>query len=831
MVKILHKKFIFLLVFFLFSVIGYSQGYEIEKNEVIYYTPFEEQFFQIRYPNVKDHQRIVSECETTIEKSSSEVGNLRNARFLGPVNYGARTRAILVDRANSNNIFAGGTTGGLWKSINSGAGWNPVNDQQENLNVSCITQNPFNGNIIYYGTGEFTGNHTGVGGSGIFKSIDGGGSFSKLLSTNLAAFDYCQVIKHSLVDSNTIFVGTNENGLFKTTNGGNTFTKIFIEQNRVSDIECFADGRVWVGIIKEGIFESMTGDSGTFYPLASGLPSQGFSRVEIAYCDSFPDTGYAMYGDTLPSFNSGLVGIFNTIDGGLSWNEIPNPDIDYNFYFPRLTLCMAVKPDNPDFLVCGGADLVFSEDGGTSWSLINNVHIDQHTIVFDPNNFSKIYSGNDGGIVRHSAETMDSEVDYLNNGYNIQQFYAGAFFPVGNSCIAGSQDNYTQIARDDDSVFIKINDVGVNGSYSLINQQDVNISYSSGNNGTIVKSENTMANSPNYYLVLNQLDADSDMEVDDQTWNINPFEINLLDGNQLYFITKERVWRTVDGAENWQPLISNVTDAPYAIGISNDTFPTVFIGGENGLFIRVDSAYNSVPGNEINLSNSLPNAVTSDFISSISFHPETSNIVYVAFSNYSSEPRIWKVANANSSSPIWNNISGNLPNNLSVTCLEVDPLHPDSIFVAATDFGLYTTIDAGLNWVKELDIPNVSIPNIRLRKTDRKLFIFTHGRGVWIAELPEMTVNSISLNANESGFNIFPNPNDGKFKLECNLDNYKNFKVTIADITNRVIFENEPFILSNKFELNIDLSNQSNGIYFLTVNRENRISTFKIIKQ
>jgi photosystem II stability/assembly factor-like uncharacterized protein len=828
-----------ILICFVYSFPSFGQenkqeNSENEENEVVNDTPFEEQFFRMRMNSPSDEftpyeeqfslmkKNIFSDEFTppyaSLQKSTALNSNLANIKFMGPYNIGARTRALLIDRSNSNHILAGGTTGGLWKSADQGVSWAPVDDQAINFNVTCITQSIYNTNEIYYGTGEFIGNHTGVYGSGIFKSTDGGNTFTNLASTNNASFTNCMVIKHSLVDPNTVFVGTNNAGLFRTSDGGNTFQNVFNQYTNVTEVECYPDGHVWIAVSQTGIFQSPTGDNGTFTSLLNGLPAagSGFSRIEMAYCDSFPLNAYILYANNLAGTSSGVMDIYKTTDGGSTWNVTTNPDATFNFLYPKLNLCLTVKPDDPQFVLAGAGNLTYSTDGGVTWALANDVHFDHHSVTFDPNDFSVIYNGCDGGIERYSTATLQTTYQDLNTGYNTQQFFAGAYFPTGNSILAGAQDNWSQIGRNNDSLFIIVHYGVANGCFTQVNQQDPNISYISTNEGLIFKSTNTLAPLPTYTSVLNQLDANADGIVDDPIWTVNPYEINLKDGNQLYFVTQQRIWRSTDGAATWQHLTNGITGAdPYAIGISNDTFPTVYIGGTNALFMRVDNAYSATPGNEVDLSSSAPASVTGDFISCIAVSPADKNIVYAAFSTYSSQPRIWKITDANTSNPVWTSISGNLPADLSVTWLEVDPLHPDSAFMAATDFGLYTSADAGLTWVKELSLPNVSIPNIRLRKSDRKLFIFTHGRGAWMAELSSGNTSICDLlKANDVV--IFPNPSHDKFNIRLSASDQFD-EITVTDISGRVVLR---LNTESKVNLNwsvLDLSEQDQGVYFVNI--------------
>jgi hypothetical protein len=340
----------------------------------------------------------------------------------------------------------------------------------------------------------------------------------------------------------------------------------------------------------------------------------------------------------------------------------------------------------------------------------------------------------------------------------VTQFYTGAYFPEGARMYGGTQDNGTQASRNGRQNFDHI--FGGDGSFTQVKQEDPYTSYISWQNGNIYRADDSYLDFPSYYPIKNELDGNGDGSIDDGSWFINPFDVNSLDGEQVYFVTRRRLWRTVLGGIEWQPITRDLVTLsanPYCVGISNDLSPTVYVGGGEGLFYRIDHADTASPGDEVNLSASVPDSVTNDFIVNITVHPQFDSVVYVAFSNFAPRPRLYKVIAANTAQPEWINISENLPAGVPVNWVQVSAVN-DSVIVAATDYGLYATADEGLTWTKEYAIPDVSIHMIRLRQSDGKLFIFTHGRGIWTAQLPGNWVTSVTESKDPYVLQWFPNP-------------------------------------------------------------------------
>ena len=142
---------------------------------------------------------------------------LTNVQEIGPFDVGGRTRALHIDYANSSRYFAGGVSGGLWRSDNAGNSWIPLSDDLAHLSVTCITQNPMNHDEIYYGTGEVEATGKSYLGEGIYKSDDGGSTFEVLPSTLHPDFSQIWSIKHHTQEDSTIYVGTNQ-GIFVEVN-------------------------------------------------------------------------------------------------------------------------------------------------------------------------------------------------------------------------------------------------------------------------------------------------------------------------------------------------------------------------------------------------------------------------------------------------------------------------------------------------------------------------------------------------------------------------------------------------------------------------------------
>jgi photosystem II stability/assembly factor-like uncharacterized protein len=388
---------------------------------------------------------------------------------MGPDNAGGRTRAILIDKDNSNLIYAGGVSGGLWKSTNGGNSWNIIDgtDKLEFSGVVSICQTT-NGDI-YFGTGEgatsnMGGNSNGSSafiGGGIYKSTDGGNSFTQLastapsnfISTGFAFAAVTELASHR-TDPNTAYAAT-RGGLKLTKDGGTTWTTEVTGE--FFDVEVNSDNSVIASKFNT-VFFSEDGTPGSFsslpsVPLTFGGGSNG--RIELAIAPSDANYIYAIY-----SNQGGLgkyKGIYRSTDKGQSWELVlpgwsGNTPPVYNIFNEQANYAMtlAVDPLNKNRVIIGGLDLWEYEYGVgiepiSYWAISDYasfyVHADQHEIVFDPNNPQRFFIGNDGGVYR--TDDNGENFSSVNRGYGVTQFYTVDYSKDGK-VIGGTQDNGTQ---------------------------------------------------------------------------------------------------------------------------------------------------------------------------------------------------------------------------------------------------------------------------------------------------------------------------------------------------------------------------------------------------
>ena len=685
----------------------------------------------------------------------------------GPNNVGGRTRTLLWDPndVTGKKVWAGAVGGGLWYNndiTSSSSSWQKVNDFWDNISVSCMAVDPNNSQIFYVGTGEPYARASR--GSGIWKTTNGGASFTKLSTTT--SFYYINDIAirneggasvvYAAVDAyyyKGTYHGAAQAGLQRSSNGGSTWAQVLVNipnetTNFVaSDVELAADNRIWIGskaspyaLTDRGGGRVLYSDDGVNWTISNSTSvSNGDGRVEVACAASDMNYVYAMVED-----NSEVETIIRTANKGSVWSSMSEPDDDDNGIsssdFSRgqawYDLILEVSPTDKNNVIAGAINLHMSSNGGTSWSQIskwsNNpgmgskpysyVHADQHEITFKPGSGNELVFGCDGGVFYTnslSSAATSSVITERNNNYNVTQFYACAIHPTAGSNVflAGAQDNGTQMfgsaglnstteATGGDGAFCFIDQVLPN---NMVTSYVYNNYYLSNNAGS---SFGTLLSDDNTGFFINTADYDDNKHVLYTT----------KDNGTLY-----RVLNVSGSFASSTINLSGVSDMAKAIKVSPHTTSstTLFIGTETGEIFKVTGANSSTSPTTINITGSnLPSGTVSCIQVGTS-----ENELIATYMNYG-VVSVWYTSNGGST---WINKEGNLPD-MPVRWALFNPLDNKEVLLA-TEVGVWGSVDfnaASPTWTpSNSGLANVRVDMLQYRTSDNEVIAATFGRGVF----------------------------------------------------------------------------------------------------
>lgn len=715
-------------------------------------------------------------------------GALAQWSWLGPGNIGGRTRTLVIDPQQPETMYTGGVSGGVWKTTDGGAAWRPTGDTLANIAVNSLVMDPRDHTRLYAGTGEgyfreaVRGTALPLRGGGIFVSTDAGESWSILESTRNSDFHFVNDLFVSSVDSSRIYAAT-RTGVFRSSDGGQSWTRTLSVNaaggclDLVARPGAAADSLyVSCGTLDQAtVYRNMDAASDGAWSAVLSEPNMG--RTSLAVAPSNPDVVYALSASNVSApgnFNQGLLAVFRSNEAGAAgtWqavvrntaadrlstllltNPVPAAEVECKFSNQNKFTTMgwycntiAVDPTNPDRVWAAGVDLFRSDDGGATWGVASYwwadrtapsfVHADQHAIVFHPHfdgsTNNTLFAANDGGIYK-TDEASDDVLrgittlcdpangqiawQHISGNLGITQFYHGAVFPNGREYIAGAQDNGTLLGRDDQGANGWTPIAGGDGSYVAINPLLPSTFYVSSQVANILKTEDGGATFKKATTGL----------ADDFLF-ITPL---MLDPGapQVLWTGGRKLWRTDNAGATWTAASTTLgAGRVSAIAVSGSR---ALAGTSNGFIYRNDDARAATPAT------AWPGVQPREgFVSSITHHPLDANVVYATFAGFGGQ-HVWKSTDGGVSwTPLDGAGDGQIPD-IPVHSLVVDPHRPDRLFIG-TDLGVMVSIDGGAHWMTEVDgMPKAVTEWLAIAATPegRSLYAFTHGRGVWRADLP-----------------------------------------------------------------------------------------------
>lgn len=704
------------------------------------------------------------------EPLSTPTFNGLKLRSIGPAFTSGRVSGIAVDPNNSARYFVAAASGGVWKTINNGATWTSVFDNEGSFSIGAITLDPKNPLTVWVGTGENNSQRSVSYGNGLYLSEDGGKSWKNV---GLKTSEHIGKIAIDPKDSNIVYVAAQgplwgpggDRGLFKTTDGGKTWKNILniSEHTGVSDVAidplhpetiyatAYQRRRHFWTLIDGGpesaLYKS-TDAGATWNKLKMGLPTVELGRIGIAI--SPVDTN-VVYATIEAADRKG--GIFRSNDRGGSWERRNEFDQGAMYYGH-----IVADPKDVDRVYIMNVFLMVSDDGGKTLRRLGekSKHVDNHEIWINPNDTDHYLVGCDGGLY----ESHDRGVNWeFKRNLPITQFYdvavdnATPFYNV----YGGAQDNFSfgGPARTRSVSGITNGDwfvtLGGDGFRSHVDPEDPNTVYSALQNGYISRFDKRTGER---LAISPQTGRDEEP----LRWNWDsPFIISPHSHTRLY-AAADKLYRSDDRGESWQ-LISGQLSR----GLDRDKLPvmgkvwgvdavaknqsTAFYGNASALaesplkegliYVGTDDGLIQVTedgGKNWRKLDKFPEIAELAYVSRLLASSHDANTVYAAFDNHQNadfKPYLLKSTDAGRT---WVSIKSNLPANGPVWAIAEDPVNANLLF-AGTEFGLFFTIDGGQKWLQlKGGMPTIAVRDIVIQKRENDLVVGTFGRGIYILD-------------------------------------------------------------------------------------------------
>ena len=772
----------------------------------------------------------------------------------GPGNIGARANIVTVNPIDNDIIYAGFSGGGVFKTTDGGATWNSIFDDQVFLAIGEITLDPVDPNIVYVGTGDVNINGYTFLGDGLWRSMDGGETWTNL------GLEEQRIISKVIIDptnSNNIFAATmgvpfvrdNNRGLYRSTDNGSTWEQILFLSDSTGIIDMvmnpndpqmiYAVGwdriRNNVESIIRGtgakVYKTIDGGD-TWETVEGGLPNnEPHGRMGLAMYEADPNIIYVQYVGT----NSQLEAIYRTDDGGENWYPIPidedqnglndNSMGGFGWYFGKIR----VSPTDPDDIYLLGIELWRTRDAGNAWERatpewwLYDVHADKHDLTYLQD--GGVLLATDGGLYRSD---FDNEIWEDIENIPTTQFYRVAYNPHDpNQYYGGAQDNGTTGGNADDiNGWDRI--FGGDGFQPAFDPDNPDRFFVETQRGNI---NVTLDGGFNFSNATSGLDGN-----ESRNWDM-PYFISTHDPLVLY-TGRERVYMGFGENPEWSPISEDLSDGIAvqhryhhitAIHESPIVEGLLYAGTGDGNVWRRDDAGASW----ILLSENLPD----QYVTNVTASPSNDDVVYVTHSGYRENDFLPRIHRSMDKGLTWEDISSNLPD-LAINELEVLPETGDSIMFVATDGGVYGTVSAGTEWERlGSNMPVVAVYDIVVNEAKNELVAGTFARSImsypldsiFVEDDPTVSIENPDLKK-VNPIKVFPNPVSEMLQIEFqNIEQGRAIEFVVVSADGKLMYQFEKTLLG-KVNHQLDVSIYPAGQYFVKAKMRHQILSTSFVK-
>jgi photosystem II stability/assembly factor-like uncharacterized protein len=718
-------------------------------------------------------------------KNTSKFKDLK-WQFLGPTNVSGRITdiAVVAPKGKNYTMYAAAASGGVWKTENEGVTWSPVFEQGPSTAIGDIAVAPSDQQMVWVGTGEANIFRSSQSGAGIYKSLDGGKSWQSmgLAGTNTIA----RIVVHPK-NPDIVYVAASghewtmnpDRGIFKTVDGGKNWEKILFINDETGAIDLVMDPQdndtlyaaTWQRTRKRwndprneplsngsGIHKST--DAGkTWKPVNSGLPEARFrGRIGIDICLSKPNVLYAFidnyekarepseteradaYG--LPS--AGIIKgatIFRSDDKGETWKQT-GPHMErhsgtYGWVFGQTR----VDPNNENTVYTMGLRLHVSNDGGKTFQPVAGPGVDHHALWIDPENSSYMVKGYDQGL----AVSYDKGKNWraftnllpVCQFFNINYDMATPFKVYGSMQDHGSFRAPVDLSRGRDRIPAAAFEgaPGGEGSNHAVDPTNPNIVFSAGFYGTITRTEYDKQGAvPGRPFSKSLLPRPFENEPRLRGQWLAAFILSPHNPNIVYH-GMQFLFRSLDRGDTWEKISPDLTyntqtemgDIPYhtifAISESPLKYGLIYVGTDDGkVWITKDGGKKWEE-----IMSGLP---YQKWVSRIVASQYDMAAVYMTQNGKRDDdfaPYVWKSTDYGRT---WADISKGIPLG-PVNVIREDPENRNILYVG-TDQGVYVTTDGAKTWnVLGANLPSTYVHDLIIHPRDNIIVCATHGRGMW----------------------------------------------------------------------------------------------------
>ena len=695
-------------------------------------------------------------------------------RNIGPGGMSGRVTSIDAVHDNPEIMYVGTASGGLWKSTSGGIKWAPIFDKQITASVGAVAIQQSNPSVVWVGTGEGNPRNSLNGGYGVFKTLDGGKTWTAM---GLEKTRHIHKILIDPTDPNTVYVGAigapwgahEERGVYKTTDGGKNWRRILFSNNTSGVADMVMDPKnpnkiiaaLWDHKRDPWFFKSggagsglyMTYDGGENWKKLSekeGLPKGELGRIGLAIAASKTDVIYAL-------IESKKNALYKSTDGGSQWKMVNDKEDIGNrpFYYSDIF----VDPQNENRVYSVFTYVNVSEDGGKSFTELmpaygvdNGVHPDHHAWWIHPKNGQFMMDGNDGGmnITRDGGASwrfignipvaqfyhISTDNEYPYNVYGGMQDNGSWRGPAYVWKVQGIRNSYWQ-------------EIAFGDGFDVVPDKDnAQFGYAMSQQGFVSRYDWKTGN--NYSVRPTAPDEKTDLRFN---WNAgigqDPFD------NSTVYFGSQFVHKSTDKGLTWEVISTDLTTndpekqkqsesgglTMDATGAENHCTILViepspvekdmlWVGTDDGRVHFTQDGGNT--WNEVTKNiKGLPKGSWIPQIKASANNKGEALLIANDYRRFNYTPYAYRTKNYGKT---WDRIVDEKDVNSYTLAIIEDPKNPNLLFLG-TDDGLYMSLNAGDSWEKwTAGFPTVSTKDLVIHPREEDLVIGTFGRAAWVLD-------------------------------------------------------------------------------------------------
>jgi photosystem II stability/assembly factor-like uncharacterized protein len=695
-----------------------------------------------------------------------DVPNLKALKYrpIGPA-WGGRVARVKGVAGNASVFYLGSASGGVWRSTDGGITWSPIFDEQPATSIGSLALAPSDPNVLYVGTGEANLRGNAAPGDGIYKSVDGGKTWTHALAlaghigtvtVDPRAPDvaFAAVLGHG-------FGPNPERGVYRTRDGGKTWQQVLKKDadTGASDVALDPSNpnivfaglwqvrrRPWAltsGGPGSGLYMSRDGGDTWKQLTGKGLPEGIWGKVGVAVA---PSDGRRVY--ALIEAEEG--GLFRSDDGGDSWTRASGSHElrQRAFYYSTIT----VAPGNPDDLWCPQVTMLHSIDGGKTFQHVKMHHGDHHDVWIDPKNPKRIIAGNDGGV----DISTDGGATWTVPALPLGQLYHVSVDSRVPFRVAGAQQDLGTAQGPSDSLTaggIPNSDWydvgGGEAGYTASDPADPEIVYAGEYGGYLSRHDHRTGQSRVVGIYPENPSGHGGEDLRYRFQWTAPIALSPHDPKVVYHAANV-LFRTTDGGQTWKaispdltrddkskeawsggPLTGDNTGVEiyctiFAVAESPVEKGLIWAGSDDGL-VHLTRDGGQTWTDVTAAMRGLPEWATVATIEPSHFDAGTAYVVVDAHRLDDLHPYLWKTADFGRT---WKRLDGKLPQDLYLHAVREDPRHRGMLYLG-TEHGVVLSTDDGATWhALRLNLPAVAVHDLAIK--DDELVVATHGRSFWI---------------------------------------------------------------------------------------------------